>query len=52
MSSDKDDANKRVYIRPPSNIQDMSDEEMEQWAKDMILTPLLGPAEAEPKKSD
>ena len=51
MVKDKDTVErKRVFVRPPSNIKDMSDEELEQWAEDAILTPLLG--RAEPKKSE
>ena len=46
----QDGERRRVFVAPPTNIKDMSDEELEQWAEEAILTPLLGPPEAEPEE--
>ncbi len=43
----KDVRRKRVFVRPPRNVKKMSDEELERWAEEAILAPLLGP---EPKR--
>lgn len=41
---------KKVFVRPPKAVKDMSDEELEQSAEDAVLTPLLGPEKAEDKR--
>jgi len=52
MAKDSKARVKRVFIRPPTNVREMTDGELERWAEEAVLTPLLGPAKAEPKKSD
>ena len=39
MAKDKDAVErKRLFVRPPSNVKQMSDEELERWAEEAVLT--------------